>query len=121
MPRVLVVDDEIEMAMVIADELGDHGYRSLALGSGSEAIRRLRAEHFDALVTDLQMPEVDGLALVHESRALDPSRPVIVMTGYAALQTALEAARQGAYHYITKPFSIATLIHLLDASLGRSQ
>jgi len=113
MPRILVVDDEIEMAMTLADELGDRGYRSLGLGSASEAIRRLRSERFDALITDLRMPGVDGLALLHESLALDPSRPVIVMTGHGALETAMDAARYGAYHYITKPFRFATLIQLL--------
>ena len=73
--RILVVDDEIEMAMTIADELGDRGYRSLALGSGREALLGLRAEHFDAVITDLRMPDVDGLAVLRESRELDPSRP----------------------------------------------
>jgi DNA-binding NtrC family response regulator len=119
MLRILVVDDEIEMAMTIADELGERGYRSLGLGSGREALRRLRSEHFDAVITDLRMPHVNGLAVLHESRALDPSRPVIIMTGHGALQTAIDAARHGAYHYITKPFSLASLMHLLEAALGR--
>jgi two-component system response regulator HydG len=117
-PRILVVDDEIEMANTIADALTDHGYWSLALGSGREAISSLRSDRFDAIITDLRMPDVDGLAVLHESRDLDPSRPVIVMTGYGALQTALEAARYGAYHYITKPFSLALLAHLLETALA---
>ena len=57
--RVLVVDDELEMAAMIVDELGDRGYRAVALRSGQEAIERLRGEHFDALITDLRMPGVD--------------------------------------------------------------
>jgi len=117
-PRVLVVDDEFEMAAMIADELGDRGYRALALRSGRDALARLRQEPYDALVTDLRMPEVDGLTLLRVSRSLDPSRPVIVMTGHGAIDTAIEADRQGAYHYLTKPFSLSTLIHLLDQALG---
>src|SRR5580700_5643108 len=99
-PRVLIVDDELEMAEMIADELGDRGYRALALSSGREALDRLRRETYDALITDLRMPDADGLRLLRESRALDPSRPVIVMTGHGAIDTALEADRCGAFYYI---------------------
>jgi DNA-binding NtrC family response regulator len=118
-PRVLVVDDEFEMAAVIADELGDRGYSVLALRTGREAIERLRHEPCDVLITDLRMPDVDGLRLLRVSRGLDPSRPVIVMTGHGAIDTAIEADRQGAYHYLTKPFSLSTLVHLLEAALGQ--
>jgi DNA-binding NtrC family response regulator len=115
--RILVVDDELEMAAVIADELGDRGYSAVAIRSGREAIERLRHEPFDALVTDLRMPDVDGLRLLRVSRALDPSRPVIVMTGHGAIDTALEAAGQGAFHYLTKPFSLTHLVELIESAL----
>jgi DNA-binding NtrC family response regulator len=115
--RILVVDDELEMAAVIADELGDRGYSAVALRSGRDAIERLRHEPFDALVTDLRMPGVDGLRLLRVSRELDPSRPVIVMTGHGAIDTALEAADQGAFHYLTKPFSLAHLVELIETAL----
>jgi two-component system, NtrC family, response regulator HydG len=117
--RILVVDDELEMAMVIADELGDRGYRTVALSSAREALGRLRRERFDAVITDLRMADVDGLELLRLSRELDPSRPVILMTGHFAIDTALEADRRGAYHYIAKPFSLSTLVHLLEAALGK--
>jgi|HubBroStandDraft_2_1064218.scaffolds.fasta_scaffold223512_2 DNA-binding NtrC family response regulator len=116
--RVLVVDDEFEMATMIADELEDRGYTTLALCSGREALMRVQRESFDAIVTDLRMPDIDGLELLRKSQDLDPSRPVIVMTGHSAMETALEANRQGAYHYITKPFSLSTLVRLLEAALG---
>jgi DNA-binding NtrC family response regulator len=119
-PRILVVDDEFEMAVMIAEELGDRGYRALALRSGREALKRLHTDQFDALITDLRMPDVDGLQLLTASRALDPSRPVILMTGHGGIGTALEASRHGVYHYVTKPFSPARLVQLLDEALGRS-
>lgn len=115
--RILVVDDEFEMAAMIVEELGDRGYSAVALRSGREAVERLKQESFDALVTDLRMPSMDGLGLLQASRTLDPSRPVIVMTGHGAIDTALEAAYHGAFHYLTKPFSLARLVELLDASL----
>jgi DNA-binding NtrC family response regulator len=119
-PRVLVVDDEFEMALVIAEELGDRGFRTVALRSGREAVVRLRKEIFDAVVTDLRMPEVDGLELLRVSKELDPTRPVILMTGHGAIDTAVEADRRGAYQYITKPFSLSTLVHLLEVALRKA-
>jgi DNA-binding NtrC family response regulator len=121
MKRILIVDHELEMAMTIADELGDLGYRALGLASGRQAIYRLRSEHFDAVVADLRMPDVDGLAVLHESRALDASRPVIMVTDHGGIQAAMVATRHGAYDYITKPFSLASLVHLLEDALGLSQ
>src|ERR1700722_9672258 len=112
LPRILVVDDEIEMAAMIVEELSERGYAAVALPSGREAVARLKNEHFDALVTDLRMPGVDGLGLLRVSRALDPSRPVIVMTGHSAMDTALEAASHCPFHYITKPFSLAQLVEV---------
>jgi two-component system response regulator HydG len=115
--RILVVDDEFEMAAVIAEELGDRGYSALAVRSGGLAIEWLRRQPFDALVTDLRMPGVDGLTLLRASRELDPSRPVIVMTGHSAIDSALESAYQGAFHYITKPFRLAHLVELIERAL----
>ena len=115
--RILVVDDELEMAALVADEMVERGYFAVALRYGRDAIERLRLERFDALITDLRMPDVDGLALLRASRALDPSRPVIVMTGHMAIDTALEAVNQGAVHYVIKPFNLSHLVKLVEDAL----
>lgn len=115
--RILVVDDELEMAALVADEMVERGYVAVALRYGRDAIERLRLERFDALITDLRMPDVDGLALLRASRALDPSRPVIVMTGHMAIDTALEAVNQGAVHYVIKPFNLSHLVKLVEDAL----
>ncbi len=116
--NVLVVDDELEMAEMIADELRDRGYGVVALNSSVEALDFLKRENFDMLITDLRMPHVDGLSLLRASRKLDPSRPVIVITGHGAIDTALEAHRQGAFQYLTKPFSLVHLLDLMRAALA---
>jgi two-component system response regulator HydG len=116
-PRVIVVDDNLEMAGTIAEGLVDRGYDAVAVASGQEALARLRGEKVDALVTDLRMPKVDGLELLAESRKLDPERPVIVMTAYSAIDTAVESIRQGAYHYLTKPFKQDELVIFLQRAL----
>ena len=118
--RVLVVDDRPEMAEMIADDLSEKGYDAIAISSSREAMHRLRTERFDALVTDLRMPEVDGLALMRASLELDPSRPVIMMTAHGTLDTAVQASGEGAYHYLTKPFRLDALSRLIEQALGRS-
>ena len=118
-PRVLVVDDNLEMARTIAEGLIDRSYDAVPLASGHEAIGRLTAERFDVLVTDLRMPKVDGMELLAASRRLDPARPVIVMTAYSAIDTAVESIRQGAYHYLTKPFKQDELVIFLERALDQ--
>ena len=115
--RVLVVDDKPEMADTLAEGLADHGYDAAACSSSSDAARRLDDEPFDALVTDLRMPQVDGLELLALSRKSAPERPVIVMTAYGAIETAVDAIRQGAFHYLTKPFAVSELALFLGRAL----
>jgi two-component system response regulator HydG len=107
--RVLVVDDHIAMAELVADGLSDLGYDAVAVGSGREGLKRLTSEPFDALVTDLRMPDVDGLELLATAKKAVPERPVIVMTAHGAVDTAIESIRRGAYHYLTKPFNAEEL------------
>jgi DNA-binding NtrC family response regulator len=118
--RVLVVDDRPEMAEMIADDLDDRGYETVAVSSGREALRVLTSERIDVLVTDLRMPEVDGLRLLRASRELDPSRPVILMTAFEALDNAIEASELGVCHYLTKPFRLDLLARLLQRAIDLS-
>jgi two-component system, NtrC family, response regulator HydG len=116
-PRILVVDDEREMAEMVADGLRDRGYEAMVAVSSEEAMARLGEEGFDALVTDLRMPNVDGLALLAEARRVTPDLPVIVMTAYGAIDSAIESIRRGASHYLTKPFKIEELALFIDRLL----
>ena len=115
--HVLVVDDKREMADMVAEALADEGYNVTPTSSPRKALEMLAAGGFDALVTDLRMPDVDGLALLTASRQSDPDRPVIVMTGYGAIETAIESIRRGAFHYLTKPFKNEELFLFLGRAL----
>ena len=119
-PRVLVVDDNFEMARTLAESLCDHGFDAQAIGSGASASDRLKSDHVDALVTDLRMPKIDGLDLLSLSRSLAPERPVIVMTAFSAIDSAVESIRRGAYHYLTKPFKVDELVLFLRRALDES-
>ena len=118
--RVLVVDDKAEMADMIADDLCDRGYEGVSVSSGAETLRLLRTQRFDVLVTDLRMPGMDGFALLKESQSLDPSRPVILMTAFTAIDTAMRAFDVGAYQYLMKPFRLDALAQVLEKSLRRT-
>jgi two-component system response regulator HydG len=114
---ILIADDQMEMSRTLADGLSDGGFVTVPTGSGKRAIELLREEPFDAVITDLRMPDVDGLAVLEASRRLDPDRPVIMMTAFSAIETAVESIRRGAYHYLTKPFKTDELILFLRRAL----
>ena len=120
MTRVLIVDDDRDMCEAIAEGLEARGYEATAVASGTEAMAKL-GEPFDALVTDLRMPGVDGLELVASSRKVAPDRPVVVMTAFSAVDTAVESIRRGAYHYLTKPFKLDELDLFLARALDEAR
>ena len=101
------------MAETIADGLRDHGYESTAFSSGRTALEAVRGGGVDLVVTDLRMPELDGLQLLDAVRALGV--PVIVMTAYGAVDSALESIRRGALQYLTKPFKLDELVGLIQS------
>jgi two-component system response regulator HydG len=119
--RVLVVDDELSMAETLADGLAERGYATSALASSQKAAAALEGGEVDLLVTDLRMPHTDGLGLLALSRKADPMRPVIVMTAYSAIDSAIESIRQGAYHYLTKPFKVDELALFVERALSESR
>jgi DNA-binding NtrC family response regulator len=119
--RVLVADDSFEMAQSVAEGLCDRGYDAIPVGSGHEASDLLVGSPFDALITDLRMPGIDGLALIARSRTLDPNRPVIAMTAHSSVDLALESLRQGAYYYLMKPFKQEELAIFLERALEQAR
>ncbi len=115
-PRVLVVDDNPEMARMLCDGLSD-AYEARPESRGARAVELLSTEAFDAVITDLRMPDADGLEILAASRATSAERPVIVMTAYSAVDSAVESIRRGAYHYLTKPFKVDELRLFLARAL----
>jgi two-component system response regulator HydG len=120
-PRILVVDDDPHMAEMLSEGLADRGYDAVAMRSSQEAARRMADEPFDALVTDLRMPGVDGIELLDVSRKLAPERPVIIMTAFSAIESAVECIRRGAFHYLTKPFKLDELALFLERALDQAR
>ena len=106
---ILVVDDEKAIQEILAFTLTAEGYEVATVGSGEEALTRVEQQDFDVILTDIVMPGVDGLEVLERSRLLNPRASVIVMTAYAALETAISALRGGACDFLEKPFEIDDL------------
>jgi DNA-binding NtrC family response regulator len=108
---VLVVDDEPAVRELLVEYFRERGHEVTALASGTDAIDELeqRASVYSLIVSDLQLPGTDGLDVLKHARALNPAATVIIVTGYASLESAVQAVRLGAYDYLTKPFSLGQL------------
>jgi two-component system response regulator HydG len=113
-PRALIVDDVVDMAETIANDLEEAGFDTLVAGGGAEALELFAKEPTDVVVTDLRMKSVDGLDLLDGLKRLDPSVPVVIMTAFGGIESAVEAMRRGAFHYVTKPFELDTLRALVQ-------
>jgi two-component system, NtrC family, response regulator HydG len=116
--RILVVDDHIEMARLLTEQLGEAGYVVEHKQGGREALRRVRAEVPDLVITDLRMADVDGFDVLAGVHDVDPAVPVIVMTAFGAIDTAIEAIKRGAYHYLTKPFQLGEVLVFVERALA---
>jgi two-component system response regulator HydG len=115
--RVLVVDDDKSMGEVVAARLGRRDYGVKAVTSGDEAIRTLTGESFDVVVTDLKMKGMSGIQLCEWVVQNRPDSPVLVITAFGSLDTAIAAIRAGAYDFITKPFDIDALVIAIDRAV----
>ncbi len=115
--RVLVVDDEqdLMLALVAALELDD--YAVTGFGSSKDALAALRGGNFDVLLTDLMMPEIDGITLLRAGLEIDPNLVGLIMTGQGTVSTAVEALKLGAFDYILKPFNLQALLLSLQRGL----
>jgi DNA-binding NtrC family response regulator len=105
-PSILVADDDAVARDLLAEILVREGYRVRVAGSGGEAIRLAETEVVDLALVDLRMPDVDGLAVLARIRALTPAPPVLILTAFATIETAIDAIRRGAYDYLSKPFRV---------------
>ena len=112
-PCILVVDDDAALRELITLRLEANGFRVESVDSGEAALARLAITRPDAVLTDMQMAGMDGMALFNAIRARDPALPVIVLTAHGTIPDAVAATQQGLFGYLTKPYDAATLVDLL--------
>ncbi|MCG3121449.1 MAG: Regulatory protein AtoC [bacterium] len=124
MPRILIVEDDRNTLSGLLEILQEEGYEVKGVDSGPKALRLLERERFDILLTDLKMPEIDGMQLYDQTVTLAPEMRTIVMTAYSSVKDAVDAMKRGVYEYLTKPLNLDELFVILkkaveDQSLRR--
>jgi DNA-binding NtrC family response regulator len=100
--RVLIVDDDASMCQFLSILLAKEGYEVVTTSSGREALDRVREQAVDVVITDIKMPEMDGIAVLEGMKRIDPALPVVIMTAFASQRTAIDALNKGAFQYLEK-------------------
>jgi len=114
MKKILIVDDEVNMLLVLEAMLRKEGYAVKTASDGMEALEILQADDIAVVVTDLKMPNLDGLGLLARTGAEYPAIPVIIITAHGTVETAVKALKKGAFDYITKPFDQDDLKNIIQ-------
>ena len=118
--KILIVDDDDGVRQVLGESLQDAGHRVSSAESGEKAIATVREEAFDLVILDMVLPRVDGMAVLKDITTLRPELPVIMITGYASVETAIKAMKMGAVDYIVKPFRMEEVELVVGKALERS-
>ena len=117
--RILLVDDQKDIIKDIGGFLEERGYQVALAFDGKAAMQSLEEGRYDLVVTDIRMPDVDGMTLLRWMKEKSPGTEVILITGYGSLDSAIEALRLGAYDYIRKPFDLAELFQAISNCLEK--
>jgi DNA-binding NtrC family response regulator len=120
-PRILIVDDEERFRLTLAKLLKVRDLDVTTLGSGPEALEALKQEQYDVIVLDVRMPGMDGIETLAEIKKLNPNIEVIILTGHASVDAAVDIMKLGGYDYLLKPCSVEELIEKIEAAFERKQ
>ncbi len=119
--KILVIDDEESMCNFMEIMLGKEGYAVDTANSGPEGLELLRGGKYDLIIADLNMPEMSGIDVLREVRSVNRDQDMIVMTAYASVDSAIEAMKQGAVDYVTKPFKVDEIKIAIEKTLSRKK
>ncbi|MDP2422872.1 MAG: sigma-54 dependent transcriptional regulator [Bacteroidales bacterium] len=118
MPKVLIVDDDSTFCLMLKTFLSNKGYEVKEFFSANAGLKALREEQFDIVLTDYRLPDKDGIELLKEAKALNPHLPVILMTRYADIRTAVHAMKLGAHEYVAKPINPDEILLTISQALS---
>jgi len=118
--RIAVVDDEVPVCRSLSRALTKDGYEVEAFTSGKAFLERLKDTAFDLVLADLRLPDMTGIELLPAAKAAHDATEVVIVTGHASIDTAIEAMRDGAYHYVTKPVRLAEIRMLVKGALEKA-
>ena len=121
MGKILIAEDKESMAKMLMQALAAADYETVWAKDGREATQQVRDGRFDLIITDLKLPFKDGLAVLEAAKEYSPKTPVILMTAYGTIETAVKAVKEGAYDFLTKPFDPDHLLLLIDKALEKQR
>lgn len=110
MTKILIVDDEVRILILLQSLLKANGYETVTAKDGNEALELIRKGEINLVITDLRMAPMDGLTLITQAKAINSKLPVILLTAYASVETAIDAMKCGAFDYLTKPFKVDEML-----------
>jgi len=116
--KILVVDDEKKMVTLLVSALETQGHEVTGVHSGQDALDLISGQAFDVVLTDLRMEPVGGMDVLAGARRTSPQTAVIILTAYGEVATAVEALRQGAFQYLTKPINFQEVAHVVEQAAG---
>ena len=119
--RILIVDDEQLVRWSLNERLTAAGYDVFEAGLAADALERIGSADIDLVLLDFKLPDGDGLSVLKKIKEVSPEIQVILMTGYSSIETAVEAMKLGAYHYVNKPFNLDEVEMLVQKALETSQ
>src|SRR6202795_3415813 len=109
MPTILIIEDEAKMRRLLELNLGDDGFKTLSAGDAETGLKLLDSEPVHLVLTDLKLPGISGLEFLHAAKQQNSALPIVVMTAFGSVETAVEAMKAGASDYVLKPFSLAEM------------
>src|SRR5512136_148182 len=121
MDTILVIEDKESMRAMLKQTLEAEGYQVIPAQDGADGIKRLADERIGLVLTDLKLPKKDGFEVLRAAKLENPLLPVIVMTAYGTIETAVRAVKEGAYDFLTKPFDVDHLFVLIRRALDVSR
>src|SRR5690606_19011578 len=121
MPKILIIEDDAAFGQMLEKFLIKRKYEVQICFNALDAKIKFKEDVFDMVLTDLRLPHYDGIQLLSELKEMSPAVPVIVMTGYAEVSTAVKAMKKGAYDYISKPFTPDEILMVIEGSLDQKE
>jgi two-component system response regulator PilR (NtrC family) len=119
--KILIVDDEPNMLEFLEIMLKKEGYDITCTTSGKESIKFCKETHYDMVISDIMMPQVTGLDVLHQVKEISPETAIILITAYATMETAIQAMKEGAFDYISKPFKVDEIKTVIKNALVRKE
>src|SRR6187549_2330088 len=119
--KVLLIEDDTNIATGLQKVMRANGYDVAISARGDEGLKRAMEEEFDAVITDLKLPGLDGLELVKQLHQAKPKLPILLITAHGSTETAIEATKWGAFDYVPKPFEVEELLDLTAKAIQSSR